>query len=205
MPLDFEPAVIGKAEVRESAVVYDPETRYRVEVFDSVVCCPHCRVRDPERDCQRAYLVGRKLRRCIFGSVRECRILKFRDDPIWGPYFEVTAERAAVKIMSRERIRTVQNIENPLMEVAAMQHINSSSSNCYGDFSSAWAQSHPHIVGILDLWQNDKFLYMFMPYYSSGDLFSVVEERGAERGLPEHEARYWFRQILDVSAESGMT
>ena len=55
---------------------------------------------------------------------------------------------------------------------------------------------HPHVMGALDVLQDEDYLLIFMPFCSSGDLFGFVQQAGK---FPEPMARYWFRQILDVS------
>jgi len=178
VPLEFDPATIGSAEVKSPAVLYDPASNYRVEV-DNIVC---------RRGDDRAYLVGRTLRECIFGFVRRCTVLRYRADAP-TPYYEVTTQRAAVKIMSKARIREIRHVEDPLKEIAAMQHVNRDG-------------SQRHVVSVIDVLEDDEYLFLFMPLCSSGDLYSVVEATNGQ-GLPESEARRWFNQVLDVSERSA--
>jgi serine/threonine protein kinase len=51
-------------------------------------------------------------------------------------------------------------------------------------------------MGALDVLQDDEYLLLFMPFCSSGDLFGFVQQAGR---FPESMARYWFKQILEVS------
>ena len=95
----------------------------------------------------------------------------------------MTEHKAAVKIMSWQKIRELRHIEVPQKEVAAMQFVSREG-------------VHPHVMGTLDVLQDDEYLLMFMPFCSSGDLFGFVQQAGR---FPEPMARYWFRQILDVS------
>lgn len=173
-PLAFEPARMGLAE-RVDAAVYNPVTHEMREV-SNIIYERRLDGRPPDR----AYWVGRKLKKCIFGVVKSCTVLKFRNqhDVPW----EVTEHRAAVKIMSWQKIRELRHIEDPQKEVAAMQHISS-----HG--------THPHVMAPLDLLQDEDYLLMFMPYCSSGDLFTFVQQAGK---FPEPLARFWFRQILEV-------
>lgn len=174
-PLGFEPATIGAAE-RVDAAVYNPVTREILEV-SNIIYERHPDGRPPER----AYWVGRKLKKCIFGVVKACTILKFRNVP--DVPWEVTEHKAAVKIMSWQKIRELRHIEDPQKEVAAMQFLSR-----YG--------VHPHVMGTLDVLQDEEYLLLFMPFCSSGDLFGFVQQAGR---FPEPMARYWFRQIIDVS------
>jgi len=172
-PLPFDRPVTGNAE-RVDAPVYNPVTHDVLEV-SNIIYERHADGRPPER----AYWVGRKLKRCIFGVVKECTVLKFRND-VNAPW-EVTPMKAAVKIMSWQKIRDLQHIEDPQQEVAAMQYLCSKG-------------NHPHVMGVLDVLQDEDYLLLFMPFCSSGDLFGFVQQAGR---FPEDMARYWFKQILE--------
>lgn len=174
-PLPFPRSVRGRAE-RVDAPVYNPVTHDVLEVSNIIF------ERRPDgRPPDRAYWVGRKLKKCIFGVVKECTLLRFRNDAVVP--WEVTEGRAAVKIMSWEKIRTMRHIEDPQQEVSAMQHV------CRNGV-------HPHVMGVLDVLEDEDYLLLFMPFCSSGDLFGFVQQAGR---FPEPMARYWFKQILDVS------
>mmetsp|Transcript_45715 Transcript_45715/g.51554 ORF Transcript_45715/g.51554 Transcript_45715/m.51554 type:complete len:256 (-) Transcript_45715:519-1286(-) len=54
--------------------------------------------------------------------------------------------------------------------------------------------THPHVMGALDVLQDEEYLLLFMPFCTSGDLFGFVQQAGR---FPEDMARYWFTQILD--------
>lgn len=173
-PLQFDRPFLGRAE-RVDAPVLNPVTREVLEV-SNIIYERHPDGRPPDR----AYWVGRRLKRCIFGVVKECTLLRFRND-VHVPW-EVTPDKAAVKIMSWEKIRTLRHIEDPVQEVSAMQYLSKDG-------------VHPHVMGVLDVLQDDEYLLLFMPFCSSGDLFSFVQHAGK---FPEPMARYWFRQILEV-------
>lgn len=174
MPLPFDRPQVGRA-VRVDAPVFNPVTRDVLKV-SNIIYEHHMDGRPPDR----AYWVGRKLKKCIFGVVKECTILRFRNDP--ETPWEVTEHKAAGKIMSWQKIRDLQHIEDPQKEVAAMQHVSRDG-------------GHPHVMGVLDVLQDEEYLLLFMPYCSSGDLFGFVQQAGR---FPEPMARYWFKQILDV-------
>jgi serine/threonine protein kinase len=174
-PLPFEKANVGLAE-RVDAAVYNPVT-HEMRQVSNIIYERRLDGRPPER----AYWIGRKLKKCIFGVVKSCTVLKFRNDH--DVPWEVTEHRAAVKIMSWQKIRQIRHIEDPQKEVAAMQHV-------------AFHGEHPHVMAPLDLLQDEDYLLVFMPYCSSGDLFQFVQQAGK---FPEPMARFWFRQILDVS------
>mmetsp|Transcript_15728 Transcript_15728/g.22797 ORF Transcript_15728/g.22797 Transcript_15728/m.22797 type:complete len:384 (-) Transcript_15728:354-1505(-) len=172
-PLAFDQANVGVAE-RVDAAVYNPVTHDVLEV-SNIIYERHPDGRPPDR----AYWVGRKLKKCIFGVVKACTILKFRNVP--EVPWEVTEHKAAVKIMSWQKIRELRHIEDPQKEVAAMQFVSRDG-------------VHPHVMGTLDVLQDEEYLLMFMPFCSSGDLFGFVQQAGR---FPEPMARYWFKQILD--------
>ena len=173
-PLAFERSKRGRA-MRVDAPVYNPVTHEAREV-SNIIYEQHADGRPPDR----AYWVGRKLKKCIFGVVKECTILHFRND-VNCPW-EVTQGKAAVKIMAWQKIRELRHIEDPQKEVDAMQYLSSRG-------------VHPNVVGVYDVLQDEEYLLMFMPYCSSGDLFSFVQQAGR---FPEPMARYWFKQILEV-------
>jgi serine/threonine protein kinase len=178
-PLPFDRANPGRAE-RVDAPVYNPVTLDVLEV-SNIIYERHPDNRPPDR----AYWVGRKLKKCIFGVVKECTVLRFRND-VHVPW-EVTPGKAAVKIMSWQKIRELRHIEDPKKEVAAMQYLSRDG-------------PHPHVMGVLDVLQDEEYLLMFMPFCSSGDLFSFVQQAGR---FPEPMARYWFRQILEVGRRTN--
>ena len=175
-PLKFERPTMGRAE-RVDAPVLNPVTREVLEV-SNIIYERHPDGRPPDR----AYWVGRKLKKCIFGVVKECTLLRFTNN-VNVPW-EVTNEKAAVKIMSWQKISELEHIEDPIKEVAAMQYVNRNG-------------NHPHVMGLYDVLRDEDYLLMFMPFCSSGDLFSFVQQAGQ---FPEPMARYWFRQILEVRA-----
>jgi hypothetical protein len=129
-PLPFDQATTGRAE-RVDAAVYNPVTHDVLEV-SNIIYERHPDGRPPER----AYWIGRKLKKCIFGVVKECTVLKFRND-VNVPW-EVTGHKAAAKIMSWQKIRDLQHIEDPQKEVAAMQFMPfCSSGDLFGFVQSA--------------------------------------------------------------------
>lgn len=171
-PLKWDPATIGRA-ARVQSNIYDHQSGQVMRDVSNIIYEIHADGRPPA--C--AFLVRRKIKKCIFGVVKSCTVLKLRPDDTNGVPWETTNEKAAVKIMAWELIHRLRHIENPLDEVAAMQQVG----------------NHPHVMGILSLMQDDDYLMLFMPYCSSGDLFSFVAEAGR---LSEPNGRYWFRQIL---------
>jgi hypothetical protein len=158
MPLPFDRPIVGRA-VRVDAPVFNPVTKDVLKV-SNIIYEHHIDGRPPDR----AYWVGRKLKKCIFGVVKECTILRFRNDP--ETPWEVTEHKAAGKIMSWRKIKDLQHIEDPQKEVAAMQFVSR-------------AGTHPHVMGVLDVLQDEEYLLLFMPFCTSGDLFGFVQQAGS--------------------------
>ena len=175
MPLPFDQPKVGRA-MRVDAPVFNPHTQDVLKV-SNIIYEHHMDGRPPER----AYWVGRKLKKCIFGVVKECTILRFRNDPEIP--WEVTEHKAAGKIMSWQKIKDLQHIEDPQKEVAAMQFVSRGG-------------GHPHVMGALDVLQDEEYLLLFMPFCTSGDLFGFVQQAGSKF----YKA---FSFIMDVSEKEN--
>lgn len=143
---------------------------------------------------KKAYWVGRQLKTAIYGCVCACSILKVREgggvDLQGNALWEVTPELAAVKIIDIEMFSRLNSIyiENPMKEMAAMQYCSKNG-------------SEPNLLECYDLYRDEKYVYMFMPYCSKGELFSWVKSNGR---FEESTARYWFKQLLSVSSVGVM-
>lgn len=177
-PLEFLPPVMGEG-IRVDAHVMNPSTQESLYVRNVVF-----ENRTDGRPPDRAYWVGRKLRQCIYGCVKECIVLRFRNDPMIA--WEATSERAVCKIMQWEKIRNSTNFaERPLREISALQHVNS-------------IEEHPHVARVLDVLSDEQYVMIFMPLYGPGELLEHVQN--APNGcFSENTARHWFLQILEVS------
>lgn len=172
-PMEFDQARVGSAE-RVDAQVLNPFTGETREISNIVYEKRHDGF-PPER----AYGIGRKLMEAIYGCIRVCTIFEIRNDA--RVPFAVTETKAVVKVLSWEKIRSMNHAENPVNEIAAMQHISQF--------------PHENVMGVLDILQDEEYLLIFMPYYSSGSLYDFVLRAGH---FPERVARYWFTQILEV-------
>jgi hypothetical protein len=159
-----------------------------------------------------AYLVKKKLSKSVYGSVRLCIVLKrshkeshqqeSREDASVVSSevaeWESTDMRAVVKASSWSRIHAMRgrHLEDPIKEIAAMQHL--------GNYN-------PHVLGAMEVLQDDEFLYTVTNHLPNGDLYgrllgesqrnssSEDEESDASHGLNEKRVRVWFRQLLLVS------
>lgn len=180
-PMDFEAPNIGVAE-RVDAPVYNPVT-HEIRLVNNIVYERNEGGRHPTR----AYWIGRKIKKAIFGCIKTCTVLKFRNN-IDVPW-EITDEKAAVKIMSWDKIRSIRHMEDPQKEISAMQHLVQSG-------------IHPHVLPPLEALHDEQYLLLFMPYCDSGDLFGFVQSAIAEGHLlPERVARHWFHEILQASLD----
>lgn len=169
---------------RVNASVHNPTTNE-----EAVVPNVFYEVRPDGMPPPRAYWVGRKLKKAIYGCVRSCTVLRVRPGGWAGPHgnsmFEITPEMAAVKIIDLQLVSELQgrHIEDPLKEVAAMQYL------CKNG-------AQPNVLPCWDLFKDSKYIYLVMPFCSSGELYGYVERNGR---FQEPVAKYWFRQLLNVS------
>lgn len=184
-PLEFEGPNLGIAQ-RVDAFILNSETG-KLKEYTNIIYEHHPDLRCPSR----AYRIGRILRRCSFGVVKECSVLKFRNDP--NVPWEFTNEKAAVKILEWRRIRSTQNSgrhpDDPEKEISAMQYL------CQDEIN-------PNVIHPLEALSDEDYLLLFMPYLGSGELLAKVQETGR---FPERIARYWFRQILKVSRRTRLS
>jgi Protein kinase domain len=100
--------------------------------------------------------------------------------------FELTEEMVAVKVNFSQRMEELRHrhAEDPLKEIAAMQII--------GD-------QHPNVMGCQDVLFDGTSLNVVMRYCGSGDLFQLLQNsvrEDSQPGMPEPQARYWFRQVI---------
>jgi len=182
-PLQFPEPTVGRA-ARITATVYNPATGEEASVPNVIF---EDKGSDPP---DRAYRIGRKLKKAIFGCVRSCTVLKLKEGG-WkghagpgGSAWEVTSGLAAVKIMDWNAINEMRgrHVEDPVKEVSAMQYISSNG-------------IHPNVMCCCDVLSDDKYLYSFMPFCSCGELFGFVDRDGR---FSEPVARFWFRQLINV-------
>ena len=156
-----------------------------------------------------AYWPQRRLQDAIYGCVIACTVLirhvgEAADaaaraagyepgHPLAPIVWEITDEFVAIKQVEWRRVHAMRGrlLEDPIKEIAAMQLIGN---------------SHPNVLGSVEVLQDNEHLYSIMPYCRGGDLFGVVldvaEKRQANEaiegagGMSEPVARYWFRQLL---------
>mmetsp|Transcript_35886 Transcript_35886/g.55198 ORF Transcript_35886/g.55198 Transcript_35886/m.55198 type:complete len:415 (-) Transcript_35886:113-1357(-) len=91
-------------------------------------------------------------------------------------------QNVAIKVCSLDKIsefRTLGNTEDPVKELELMKYV--------GD--------NKHVLDQDDILCDDHNLYVVMPDCDHGDLLSLIYN-GTMGGLPEHIARYIYREIL---------
>ncbi|KAI5632490.1 protein kinase domain-containing protein [Phthorimaea operculella] len=54
---------------------------------------------------------------------------------------------------------------------------------------------HPHVLGLSDVYENKKYLYLVLEHVSGGELFDYLVKKGR---LTPKEARRFFRQIISA-------
>lgn len=89
----------------------------------------------------------------------------------------ITGEKVAIKIINRSKLAdsVLQKVER---EIAIMKLIE-----------------HPHVLGLYDVYENKKFLYLILEHVSGGELFDYLVSKGR---LSIKEARKFFRQIISA-------
>ncbi|XP_043190987.1 serine/threonine-protein kinase BRSK2-like [Amphibalanus amphitrite] len=89
----------------------------------------------------------------------------------------MTGRKVAVKIVNKEKLSesVLQKVER---EIAIMKLID-----------------HPHVLGLYDVYDNKKYLYLVLEHVSGGELFDYLVKKGR---LTPKEARRFFRQIISA-------
>ncbi|XP_055378784.1 serine/threonine-protein kinase BRSK2 isoform X2 [Condylostylus longicornis] len=89
----------------------------------------------------------------------------------------VLGKKVAIKIINREKLSesVLMKVER---EIAIMKLID-----------------HPHVLGLSDVYENKKYLYLILEHVSGGELFDYLVKKGR---LTPKEARKFFRQIISA-------
>ncbi|CAH1786166.1 unnamed protein product [Owenia fusiformis] len=89
----------------------------------------------------------------------------------------ITGRKVAIKIVNREKLSesVLMKVER---EIAIMKLIE-----------------HPHVLGLYDVYENKKYLYLILEHVSGGELFDYLVKKGR---LTPKEARKFFRQIISA-------
>ena len=124
------------------------------------------------------------------GHLETCHVLKRMTKADDDVVFVLSEEVVAVKVNYSERMQAIANhppssCENPLVEAAALRMVGT---------------THPHVLGSIETLYDGGNLYVVLPYCEGGDLHDLVvdyqERTGTRFGLPESQARRWFRDLL---------
>ena len=121
------------------------------------------------------YELVRTLKQCIYGKVKHAVRLVERDGALvrLEPF-----QNVAIKIISRAMLDEGRLAENPMVELRVQQRLSD--------------PGHANVLGIVDVVFDDQYVYAVLPYCNGGELFSVIEERGA---MTQPQARHFFGQI----------
>uniref|UniRef100_A0A7S2WT96 Protein kinase domain-containing protein n=1 Tax=Rhizochromulina marina TaxID=1034831 RepID=A0A7S2WT96_9STRA len=153
----------------------------------------------------RTYGFIRKLKKCIYGSVRLAAVLEpLPDSPeqhlMASRRFTMSEERVAVKCIEKQRVDYMMQQgrrmnENPLKEIGTMQYLTD---RMQGLVPADIRGDPARVLPMIECIEDDQFLYMIMPCLPE-ELFHRVEDR-SEAGLgafPESEVFQYFSQLLD--------
>ena len=121
------------------------------------------------------YELVRTLRKCIYGKVKHAVRLVERD----GALLRIEPfQHVAIKIISRAMLDEGRLAENPMVELRVQQRLAD--------------PGHGNVLGIVDVVFDATYVYAVLPYCNGGELYSLVEERGA---MTQPQARHFFGQI----------
>lgn len=90
----------------------------------------------------------------------------------------VTKQQVAIKIIEKGNIKTQKQKISVDREVRLMKLLN-----------------HPHIVGVIEVYETSKFIFIVMEHACNGELFEHIVKHGH---IKEQEARRFFRQIFSA-------
>ncbi|CAK9045134.1 unnamed protein product [Durusdinium trenchii] len=109
------------------------------------------------------YILGKTIGEGTFGKVKLGRHI-------------LTGERVAVKVLEKDRIQEVADIERVAREVQLLKLIR-----------------HPHVVQLFEIIETKGQLYLIMEYASGGELFDYIVQH---QRVPEVDACCFFHQII---------
>ena len=202
-PIAFPSPVFQRGR-RDDVLCYSQKTQSHVVAKDVLFQDFSGETGDPDRALQRverAYwtMPDKDPINTIMGHVSICGVLKrcscerddddsdseHDDDDI---VFQMTNELVAIKVNYCDRMERLRkkHAEDPLKEISAMQLIGN---------------DHPHVLGCIEVLFDGSNLNVVLPYCGGGDLFSFLQDphriSSPAPGLPEAEARFLFRQLME--------
>ncbi|XP_063700636.1 serine/threonine-protein kinase BRSK1 [Culicoides brevitarsis] len=89
----------------------------------------------------------------------------------------ISGKKVAIKIINREKL-TKSVLMKVEREIAIMKLID-----------------HPYVLGLMEVYENKKYLYLILEHVSGGELFDYLVKKGR---LTPKEARKFFRQIISA-------
>lgn len=141
-------------------------------------------------DTDRAYLMKKKTSKSTYGNTYLSVVLKRRTNPTCfsDVEWESTEEFLAITVSpwnpTTHQHRRSSSCPDPVRAIAAMQHVGS---------------YHPHVLGCLDVLQDEKYRYTVTKFHGGIDLQTkIVASREQGAYAPnEPEARKIFSQLLE--------
>ena len=88
----------------------------------------------------------------------------------------VTNEKVAVKIVNKDQIHNIKDLERVMREMHVLKNI-----------------IHPNIIRMHEVVEKGSRLYLVLDFANGGELYNYIMGKGA---IPEREARVFFGQIL---------
>ena len=143
-----------------------------------------------------AYLLKKKLAKSTYGYVKLFVVLRRftaeeRDcKEHFGVQWRSTGEFVAIKCSSWTKIQAMRgrHLVDPIKEISVLQLIGHG-----GD------DDEKHVMGCLEVLQDEDYLYTVMPFYPGGDLYGKLGLSGIQPYVDEDETRKYFKQLLSVS------
>lgn len=177
-PVSFPQPTIGICELLSTLRAFDPTDGTCIELRDVVV----------SQGSGYAYWLRTTLRKAIYGSVVHCPVLTRSSSPsAVNADWVITDMDCAIKIVDLGKLKTKEaehSSENPLKEIAAVQHLMKSSSG----------SAPQHVLSIFEAVQDDEHLFIVMPFCRDGELFDMVS--GGASLYDEAQTRSVMNQVL---------
>nr|CAA89202.1 calcium-stimulated protein kinase [Chlamydomonas moewusii] len=120
------------------------------------------------KDCWKDYEQGKVVGKGSFGTT----YLVTKKD---------TQEQYAVKVISKRKLTTMEEVEDIQREVRIMHHL----------------AGHPNVVQLKNVYEDKSYVYLVMDACMGGELFDAIVERGT---YSEKDARALMRTIVSVVA-----
>ena len=135
-------------------------------------------------DSDTAYLIKKKLAKSSYGWVKLGVVLRRLPTGDW----QSTGDFVAIKCSSWNKIQNLRgrHLVDPIKEISVLQLIGHGVQG--------------HVMGCLEVLQTDELLYTVMPHCEGGELYGKLDLSGLQTCPDEEQARFYFRQLIKVSA-----